>query len=76
MQWWYEKAHQALEQINYISEVQNGRDIEENGISVLMDNNIAKIRKEVEHRVRMIQKPHQKMQERWGECEKSWEKIN
>jgi hypothetical protein len=24
----------------------------------------------------MVQEPQWKMQERWGECEKSWEKIN
>jgi hypothetical protein len=24
----------------------------------------------------MVQEPQQKMQEIWGECEKSWEKIN
>jgi hypothetical protein len=24
----------------------------------------------------MVQEPHQKMQERWEECVKSWEKIN
>jgi hypothetical protein len=24
----------------------------------------------------MVQEPQQKMQERWEECEKSWEKIN
>ena len=61
MQWWYEKAHQALEQINYISEVQNRRDIEENGILVLMDNNIARIWKASEHWVYMVQEPWQKM---------------
>jgi hypothetical protein len=41
-----------------------------------MDSNIARIRKEVEHWVSMVQEPQRKMQERWGECEKSWEKIN
>ena len=24
----------------------------------------------------MVQEPQQKMQEIWGECEKSWDKIN
>jgi hypothetical protein len=39
-----------------------------------MDNNIARIRKAVEHWVHMVQEPRRKMQERWEECEKSWEK--
>jgi hypothetical protein len=38
---WYEKAHQAFERIDYINEVQKGRDIKEHGIRVLMDNNIS-----------------------------------
>jgi hypothetical protein len=76
MQRWYEKAHQALEWIDYINEVQKGQDTEEHGIRVLMDNNIARIRKAVEHWVSMVQEPQQKMQKRWEECEKSWEKIN
>jgi hypothetical protein len=41
-----------------------------------MDNNIAQIRKVVEHWVRTVQEPWWKMQERWEECEKTWEKIN
>jgi hypothetical protein len=32
MQRWYEKAHQALEWIDYINEVQKGRDTKEHGI--------------------------------------------
>jgi hypothetical protein len=76
MQRWYEKAHQALERIDYINKVQKGQDTEEHGIRVLMDNNIAQIRKEVEYWVSMVQEPQQKMQKRWEECEKSWDKIN
>lgn len=40
MQRRFEKAYQALERINYISEIQNGRDSEEHGIRVLMNNSI------------------------------------
>jgi hypothetical protein len=41
-----------------------------------MDNNISRIRKETSNWVSMLQDPEWKMQEIWGECEKSWEKIN
>jgi hypothetical protein len=41
-----------------------------------MDSSITQIRKAVEHWVSMVQEPQRKMQERWAECEKSWEKIN
>jgi hypothetical protein len=41
MKRWYEKAHQDLEQIDYISLVKKGRDSEEHGIRVLMDRNIS-----------------------------------
>jgi hypothetical protein len=43
---------------------------------MLMENNITRIRKAIEHWVYMVQEPQQKMQERWEECEKSLEKIN
>jgi hypothetical protein len=57
MQRWYEKAHQALEWIDYINEVHKGRDTKEHGIQVLMDSSIARIRKVVEHWVSMVQEP-------------------
>jgi hypothetical protein len=76
MQRWYEKAHQALEQIDYINEVSEGSRYRRAWHQVLMDSSIARIRKEVEHWVSMVQEPQRKMKERWGECEKSWEKIN
>jgi hypothetical protein len=41
-----------------------------------MDNNISRIRKETSNWVSMLHDPEWKMQEIWGECEKSWEKIN
>jgi hypothetical protein len=47
MQQWYEKAHQALEQIDYISQVKKGRDTKEHGIQVLMGSSISRIWKEV-----------------------------
>jgi hypothetical protein len=72
----YEKAHQAIERIDYISVVQKGRDAEEHGIRVLRDNSIDRIRKAIEYWVKMAQKPQQEIQEKWFECEKSWEKIN
>jgi hypothetical protein len=46
---WYEKAHQALEHINYISVVQKGRDSKEHDISVLMYSIISRIRKAAEY---------------------------
>jgi hypothetical protein len=61
MQWSYEKAHQALERIDYIREVQKGRDTEEHGIRVLMDSSITWIRKETEHWVRMVEEPKWKI---------------
>jgi hypothetical protein len=41
-----------------------------------MDKNIARIKKALEHWLRMVQEPQWKMQERWGECEKKWDKVN
>jgi hypothetical protein len=45
MERWYEKAHQAVERIDYISAVQQGRDTEEHDIRVLRERNIDRIRK-------------------------------
>jgi hypothetical protein len=61
MQRWYGKAHQALEWIDYINEVQKGRDTKEHGIRVPMENNIAQIRKAIEQWVYMVQEPRRKM---------------
>jgi hypothetical protein len=76
MEIWYEKAHQAMEKIDYISMVQKGRDIEEHGIQVLRDSNIDYIRKSVEYWVNMAQEPQQEIQEKWSDCERIWTKIN
>jgi hypothetical protein len=37
---WYEKSHQVVESIDYISSVQKGRDVEEHDIWVLRDSSI------------------------------------
>jgi hypothetical protein len=55
MERWYEKAHQVVERIDYISAVQKGRDAKEHNIQVLRDNNIDWIRKSVEYWVKMAQ---------------------
>jgi hypothetical protein len=61
---WYDKSHQVVERIDYISTVQKGRDVEEHGIQVLRDNNINCIRKSFEYLVKMAQEPHQEIQEK------------
>jgi hypothetical protein len=38
---WYEKAHQEVERIDYITVVQKGRDVKEHDIQVLRDKIIA-----------------------------------
>jgi len=70
------KAHQSLDQIDYTSAVQKGRDSKEHDILILMDSNISQISKEVEYWVSMVQEPQRKIHERWIECEKIWENIN
>jgi hypothetical protein len=76
MRRWYKKTYQALERIEYIREVQTGQDTEEHGIQLLTYYIITKIQRAVEHWMQMVQEPHQKMQEIWEECVKSWVKIN
>jgi hypothetical protein len=76
MERWYEKAHQAVEIIYYISKVQNCRDAEEHGIRVLRDSSIDWIRKPVEYWVKMAHEPQWEIQEKWVDCERSWVKIN
>jgi hypothetical protein len=43
---------------------------------VLRESNIERIRKYAKYWIKMAQEPHQKIQEKWAECEKSWTKIN
>jgi hypothetical protein len=64
---WYDKTHQA---------VQKGRDIEEQGIRVLRDNNIDWIKKVIEYWVKMTQEPQREIQEKWVDCKKRWVNIN
>ena len=45
---WYEKSHQVVERINYISTVQKVQDAEKYNIWVLRDNIIDQIRKATE----------------------------
>jgi hypothetical protein len=73
---WYEKAHQAMEIIDYIGVVQKGQDAEENEIRVLRESSIDQIRKAVEYWVKMAQEPQWEIQERWVDCERSWVNIN
>jgi hypothetical protein len=76
MERWYEKAHQSMEQINYISAVQQGQDVEGHGIQMINERNIDRIRKSTEYWVKMAQEPHREIQEKWVECEKIWTNIN
>jgi hypothetical protein len=76
MERWYEKVQQSMERIDYISAVKKGQDIEENGIRVLRESNIDRIRKSVNYWLKMSQEPHQEIQEKWAKCEKTWIKIN
>ena len=55
---WYEKVHQVVERIDYISAAQQGRDVEEHDIQVIRDSNIDRIKKSVEYWVKMAQEPH------------------
>jgi hypothetical protein len=55
MERWYEKSHQVVERIGYISAVQKGQDGEEHDIRVLRDIDVDWIRKVVEYWVKMAQ---------------------
>jgi hypothetical protein len=76
MEIWYEKAHQVVERIYYISAFQKGRDIKEHEIWVLRDSSIDRIRKSTEYWVNMSEEPQQEIQEKWVNCKRSWTKIN
>jgi hypothetical protein len=43
---------------------------------VRRDSNIDRIGKVVKYWVKMAQETQQEIQEKWVDCEKSWEKIN
>jgi hypothetical protein len=72
----YEKSHQAVERIDYISAVQQDRDTEEHDIRVLRESSIDRIRKSAKYWVKIAHEPHREIQEKWVECKKSWTKIN
>jgi hypothetical protein len=60
----YDKSHQAIEIIDYISMMQQGRDAEEQDIRVLRESIIDCIRKLVEYWVKMSKEPHWEIQEK------------
>jgi hypothetical protein len=64
MEMWYEKPHQAVERMDYISAVKKGRDAEEHNIRVLRESNIDHIKKSTEYWVKMAQEPHREIQEK------------
>ena len=76
MERWYEKSHQAVERIDYISMVQHCRDTKEHDIRVLRERSIDRIKKSAEYWVKMAQEPHRDIREKWAECENIWTKIN
>jgi hypothetical protein len=49
------KAHQAMERIDYINAVQQGQDAEEHDIRVLRESSIDRINKSIEYWVKMAQ---------------------
>jgi hypothetical protein len=49
MERWYEKAQQAMERVDYISAVQQGRDTEEHDIQVLKESSLDRIKKSAEY---------------------------
>jgi hypothetical protein len=49
MERWYEKAHQAVERIDYINAIQWGLDTKEHNIRVLRDSNIDRIKKSAQY---------------------------
>jgi hypothetical protein len=76
MEIWYEKAHQAMERIDYINAVQKGRDTEEHDIRVLRNININRIRNLTEYWVTMAQEPQWDIQEKWDDYERILTNIN
>jgi hypothetical protein len=76
MERWYEKVQQAVERVDYIGAVQQGRDKEEHDIRVLNESSLDRIRKSVEYWEKMAREPHREIQEKWAKCEKNWIKIN
>jgi hypothetical protein len=57
---WYEKAHQVMAQIEYIKEIQKGQGEEEDGIKMLLDKSLVKIRVAAKYWIQLVIEPQQK----------------
>jgi hypothetical protein len=58
MEWWYEKSQQAIERVDYIGAVQQGRDKEEHNIWVLNKSNLNHVKKSAEYWEKIVWEPH------------------
>jgi hypothetical protein len=76
MERWHERAQQAVERLEYIEEVQQGREKEEHGIQLLNKNSLDRIKRSTEYWTKMSWDPHREIQEQYAKCQKHWEKIN
>jgi hypothetical protein len=74
MERWYERAQQAIERIEYIDAVQQGRDKEEHDIQMLGKSSLDRMKRSTEYWAKMSQEPHREIQEQWAKCEKHWGK--
>jgi hypothetical protein len=76
MERWYERVQQAVERLEYIDAVQQGRDKEEHGIQMLGKSSLNRMKRSVEYWAKMSQDPRREIQKQWVRCEKHWGKIN
>jgi hypothetical protein len=76
MERWHERAQQAVERLEYIEAVQQGREKEEHGIQLLNKNSLDRIKRSTEYWTKMSRDPHREIQEQYAKCQKHWDKIN
>jgi hypothetical protein len=76
MERWHERALQAVERLEYIEAVQQGREKEEHGIRLIGKSSLDRIKRSTEYWTKMSRDPHREIQEQYAKCQKHWDKIN
>jgi hypothetical protein len=76
MERWYERVQQAVERLEYIEAVQQGRDKEKHGIQMIGKSSLNRMKRSAEYWAKMSRDPHREIQEQWTRCKKHWDKIN
>jgi hypothetical protein len=70
MERWHEKEQQAVERLEYIEVVQQGREQERHGIRLVRKRSLDHMKSYAEYWAKMSWDPYREIQQQWARCQK------